>query len=71
MQEVKGRRSEAKGGEDHSGRSCDELILEMAEEYGFNRLGENNDDVEENKDDEGNAVAPPAPALAVVPEEIV
>jgi chromosome segregation ATPase len=35
-------------------QSCDELIMEMAEEYGLNRMGENDDD-----DDEGNAVAPP------------
>jgi hypothetical protein len=25
-------------------QSCDELILEMAEEYGLNRMGENDDD---------------------------
>jgi hypothetical protein len=50
-------------------QSRDELILEMAEEYGLNRMGENDED--ENDDDEGNAVAPPAPAPAVVPEEIV
>jgi hypothetical protein len=36
----------------------------MAEEYGFNRMGENDDD-------EGNTVTPLAPALAVVPEEII
>jgi hypothetical protein len=35
----------------------------MAEEYGLNHMGEN--------DDEGNTVAPPAPAPAVVPEEII
>jgi hypothetical protein len=51
-------------------QSHDELILEMAEEYGLNRMGENDDDEDENDDDEGNAVAPPAPVLAVVPEEI-
>jgi hypothetical protein len=45
-------------------QSRDELILEMAEEYELNRIGENNDD-------EGNAVAPPAPAPAAMPEEIV
>jgi hypothetical protein len=50
-------------------QSCDELIMEMAEEYGLNRVGENDDD--EDEDDEGNAVAPPAPAPAVVPEEII
>jgi hypothetical protein len=52
-------------------QSHDELILEMAEEYGLNRMGENDDDEDENDDDEGNAVAPRALALAVVPEEIV
>jgi hypothetical protein len=36
----------------------------MAEEYGLNRMGENDDD-------EVNAVAPPAPAPAVMPEEII
>jgi hypothetical protein len=50
-------------------QSRDELIMEMAEEYGLNRVGENDDDKDE--DDEGNAVAPPAPAPAAVPEEIV
>jgi hypothetical protein len=49
----------------------DELILEMAEEYGLNRMGENNDDVDENDDDEENAVAPPALVPAAVLEEIV
>jgi hypothetical protein len=52
-------------------QSRDELILEMAEEYGLNRIGENDDDEDENDDDEGNAVAPPAPAPAIVPEEII
>jgi hypothetical protein len=41
-----------------------ELILEMTEEYGLNRMGENDDD-------EGNVVAPPALVPAAVPEEIV
>jgi hypothetical protein len=50
-------------------QSHDELILEMAEEYGLNRMGDNNDDVDD--DDEGNAVAPPAPVPTAVPEEIV
>jgi hypothetical protein len=50
-------------------QSHDKLIMEMAEEYGLNRMGENNDD--EDDDDDGNAVAPPAPTPAVVPEEIV
>jgi hypothetical protein len=49
----------------------DELILEMAEEYGLNHMGENNNDEDENDDDEGNAITPPAPAPTAVPEEIV
>jgi septal ring factor EnvC (AmiA/AmiB activator) len=52
-------------------QSLDELILEMAEEYGLNRMGENDDDEDEEDDDEGNTIAPPAPAPAAVPEEIV
>jgi hypothetical protein len=52
-------------------QSRDELILEMAEEYGLNRMGENNDDEDEDDDDEGNAIAPPAPAPTAMPEEIV
>jgi hypothetical protein len=50
-------------------QSLDELIMEMAEKYGFNRMGDNNDG--EDDDDEGNAVAPPAPAPDVMPEEII
>jgi hypothetical protein len=45
--------------------SHDELIMEMAKEYGLNCMGENDED----DDDEGNTIAPPAPA--VVAEEIV
>jgi hypothetical protein len=44
----------------------DELILENAEEYGLNCMGENDDD-----DDEWNAVAPWALAPAAVPKEII
>jgi hypothetical protein len=40
----------------------------MAEEYGLNRMGENDDDED---DDEGNTVAPPAPVPAAMPEEII
>ncbi len=36
-------------------QSRDELILEMAEEYGLNCMGENDDDKDEDDDDEGNA----------------
>jgi hypothetical protein len=52
-------------------QSCDELILEMAEEYGLNCMGENDDDEGEDDDDEGDTIAPPAPAPAVVPEDII
>jgi hypothetical protein len=48
-------------------QSHDELIMEMAEEYGLNYMGENDND--EDDGDEGNTVAPPAPAA--VPEEII
>jgi hypothetical protein len=48
--------------------SHDELIMEMAEEYGLNHMGENDD---EDDNDEGNAILPPAPAPATVPEEII
>jgi hypothetical protein len=51
--------------------SRDELILEMAEEYGLNRMGENGDVEDEDDDDEGNAITPPAPAPAAMPEEII
>jgi hypothetical protein len=50
-------------------QSHDELIIEMAEEYGLNRMGEN-DDIEDD-DDEGNTVAPLAPVPTVMPEEII
>jgi hypothetical protein len=43
----------------------------MAEEYGLNRMGENDNNEDEDDDDEGNTVAPPAPAPIAVPEEIV
>jgi predicted nuclease with TOPRIM domain len=52
-------------------QSRDKLILEMAEEYELNHMGENDDDEDENDDDEGNAVAPPAPVPAAMPKEIV
>jgi hypothetical protein len=52
-------------------QSCDELILEMAEEYGLNRMEENDDEEDEDDDDEGNTIAPPTPAPSAVPEEIV
>jgi hypothetical protein len=45
-------------------QSRDELLMEMAEEYGLNRMGENDDD-------EGNTVAPPAPTPATMPKKII
>jgi predicted nuclease with TOPRIM domain len=39
-------------------QSHDELILEMAEEYGLNHMGENDDHEDENNSDEGNTIAP-------------
>jgi hypothetical protein len=50
-------------------QSCDELIMEMAKEYGLNWMGDNDED--EDDDDEGNAITPPAPMPAVVLEEII
>jgi hypothetical protein len=47
----------------------DELILQMAKEYGLNHMGETDDDKDD--DDEGKAVAPPAPAPTAVPKEII
>jgi hypothetical protein len=54
-------------------QSHDELILEMAEEYGLNRMGGNDDDEDEDEDedDEGNTVAPLVSTPATVPEEII
>jgi hypothetical protein len=43
----------------------------MAEEYGLNRMGENNNDEDEDDNNEGNVVAPLASVPAAVPEEIV
>jgi hypothetical protein len=52
-------------------QSHDELIMEMAEGFGLNYMGENDDDGDEDEDDEGNAVAPPTLAPVAVPEEII
>jgi peptidoglycan hydrolase CwlO-like protein len=52
-------------------QSYDELIMEMDEEYGLNRMGENDDNEDEDDDNEGNAIAPPAAAPAAVPEQII
>jgi hypothetical protein len=50
--------------------SRDELLMEMAKEYGLNRIGENDDDEDEDDDDGGDAAAPHAaiaPPPALVP----
>jgi hypothetical protein len=53
-------------------KTHDELLMEMAEEYGLNHMGENNDKENEDNDDGGDATAPPAPVSPVVaPEEII
>jgi hypothetical protein len=36
----------------------DELILEMAKEYGLNHMGENDEEEDEDDNDEGNVIAP-------------
>jgi hypothetical protein len=45
-------------------QSRNELILEMAKEYGLNYMGENDDD-------EGNTITPPASVPVAMLEEIV
>jgi hypothetical protein len=52
-------------------QSRDELIMEKAEDYGLNCMGENDDDEDEDDDNEGNIVAPPTPTPVAVPEEII
>jgi hypothetical protein len=53
-------------------QSRDWLIMEIAEEYGLNHMGEHDDDEDEDDDSGGNVAAPPAPAPpAAVPEEVV
>jgi hypothetical protein len=51
-------------------QSRDELIMEMAEEYGLNCMREN-DDEDEDDDDKGNVIAPPAPVPTAMLEEII
>jgi hypothetical protein len=54
-------------------QSHDELIMEMVEEYGLNRMGENDDNKDKDDDDnKGKAITPPAPAPpTAAPEEII
>jgi hypothetical protein len=41
-------------------QSRDELIMEMAEEYKLNCMGDNNDDKDDDDDDGGDTTTPPA-----------
>jgi hypothetical protein len=53
-------------------QSHDELIMEMTEEYGLNRMGENDDEEDEDSNDEGNTTKPPGPTPpTAAPKEIV
>jgi hypothetical protein len=52
-------------------QSRHELIMEMAEEYGLNHMGENDNMEDEDDDDEGNTIAAPAPVPAAMPGEII
>jgi hypothetical protein len=53
-------------------KSCDVLLIEMEEEYGLNRMGENDDDEDEDDDYRGEAAAPPAPVPpTATPKEII
>jgi hypothetical protein len=62
-------------------QSHNELIMEMANEYGLNHMGERNDDEDNEEDDDndrGDAIAPPAivpppiaTPLATTPEVII
>jgi hypothetical protein len=46
--------------------------MEMAKEYGLNRMGENDEEEDEDDDDEGNATTPCAPtSAATAHEEII
>jgi hypothetical protein len=52
-------------------QSRDELIMEMADEFGLNHMGEDNededDDEEGNDNDRGDTVAPPAAVPPLIP----
>jgi hypothetical protein len=53
-------------------QSRDELIMEMANEYGLNRMGEDVDDeVENDDDDRGDAATPPVPAPPAAAREVI
>jgi hypothetical protein len=53
-------------------KSRDELIMDMAKEYGLNYMGESDNNEDEDDDNKGNAAAPPATVSpAAMPEEII
>jgi hypothetical protein len=52
--------------------SCDELIMEFTNKYGYNHSDEDADNEDEDDDDGGDTTTPPAPMpLAAAPEVIV
>jgi hypothetical protein len=51
-------------------QSHDEMIMEMADEYGLNRMGEN-DEEEDGDDNRGDIVAPPVATLPVATPEVI
>jgi hypothetical protein len=53
-------------------KSCDELIMEFIDKYGYNHSDEDADDEDEGGDNGGDATAPPVPTPpAAAPEVIV
>jgi hypothetical protein len=53
-------------------QSRDELIMEMADEYGLNRMGEDADNEDEDEDDDGgDTAAPPAAAPPTPTHEVI
>jgi Fic family protein len=56
-------------------QSHEELIMEMADEYGLNRMGENDDDEDDEEDDDnggGDTTAPPTvvPPPVATPHDV-
>jgi hypothetical protein len=51
--------------------SCDELIMEFTDKYGYNRSDEDVDDEDEDDDDKGNTTAPSAPAPPTVATKVI
>jgi hypothetical protein len=51
--------------------SCDELVMEFTNKYGYNCSDEDADDGDENDDNRGDAATPPAPAPPTAAPEVV